>query len=67
MTYCIAGGKTFNMVLSHVDHSNPATWSDDTAVSDMRANFAQWDPKYVLFGYLYFQDLHLTPNSLAQA
>ncbi|KAL2204839.1 FAD/NAD(P)-binding domain-containing protein [Sarocladium strictum] len=45
MTYCIAGGKTFNMVLSHVDHTEPATWSNGAAISEMRANFAGWDPK----------------------
>ncbi|KAK4171586.1 hypothetical protein QBC36DRAFT_365923 [Triangularia setosa] len=45
MTYCIAGGKTFNMVLSHMDHSDPSNWSNDTAVADMRDNFAGWDPK----------------------
>lgn len=45
MTYCIAGGKSFNMVLSHVDHSDPSTWKQESAVPDMRDYFKDWDPK----------------------
>ena len=44
MTYMIAGGKSFNMVLSHVDHSDPATWRPETALADMRQYFKDWDP-----------------------
>lgn len=47
MTYTIASGKSFNMVLSHRDTSDPATWSNDTALEDMRKEFNGWDPKYV--------------------
>ncbi|KAH6877159.1 salicylate hydroxylase [Thelonectria olida] len=45
MTYCIAGGKSFNMVLSHVDHSDPTTWNSRDAVKDMRDHFENWDPR----------------------
>lgn len=45
MTYTIAGGKTFNLVLSHVDHSDPSTWKPENAVEDMKAYFRGWDPK----------------------
>ena len=45
MTYCIAGGKTFNMVLSHVDNSDPANWKPENAISDMKEYFQDWDPK----------------------
>ncbi|CAM1506339.1 Fc.00g059800.m01.CDS01 [Cosmosporella sp. VM-42] len=48
MTYTIAAGKSFNMVLSHVDHTNPSTWSQlsqDKILSDMRAEFGGWDPQ----------------------
>lgn len=45
MTYCIAGGKSFNMVLSHVDHTDPETWAERDAVQDMREHFDTWDPR----------------------
>jgi salicylate hydroxylase len=45
MTYTIAGGKSFNMVLSHVDHSDPAKWEQKTAIEDMRNYFTGWDPR----------------------
>ncbi|KIW23274.1 uncharacterized protein PV07_11485 [Cladophialophora immunda] len=48
MTYTIAGGKSFNMVLSHPDRTDPATWnqqSPDKVMSDMRAHFDGWDPR----------------------
>jgi salicylate hydroxylase len=45
MTYSIAGGKSFNMVLSHPEDSNPSTWRQETAVADMKQHFRGWDPK----------------------
>ncbi|KAH8588837.1 hypothetical protein B0O99DRAFT_746539 [Bisporella sp. PMI_857] len=45
MTYCIAAGESFNMVLSHVDESDPGTWNSDHAVNEMRKEFAGWDPQ----------------------
>ena len=47
MTYTIAAGKSFNMVLSHVDRSDPATWRPETAIADMRSYFQDWDPRRV--------------------
>lgn len=47
MTYTIASGKSFNMVLSHVDHSDPSTWKPETALKDMKEYFSGWDPQYV--------------------
>ncbi|RFU34075.1 hypothetical protein B7463_g2329, partial [Scytalidium lignicola] len=47
MTYTIAAGKSFNMVLSHVDKTDPATWKPETAISDMRNEFLGWDPRLV--------------------
>ncbi|KIW56578.1 hypothetical protein PV05_05230 [Exophiala xenobiotica] len=47
MTYMIAGGKSFNMVLSHPDRSDPSTWSSQTPeriLSGMRDHFKGWDP-----------------------
>lgn len=44
MTYTISAGKSFNMVLSHVDRSDPSTWKPETAKEDMRAYFSGWDP-----------------------
>jgi salicylate hydroxylase len=48
MSYTIASGTSFNMVLSHVDHSDPEGWTDATAIQDMRENFADWDPRLVM-------------------
>jgi salicylate hydroxylase len=48
MTYTIAAGKSFNMVLSHVDRSDPATWKPETAIQDMRNHFKDWDPQSVI-------------------
>ncbi|KAF4965567.1 hypothetical protein FSARC_6652 [Fusarium sarcochroum] len=45
MTYCIAGGNSFNMVLSHVDHSSPSTWNTENAIQDMQKSFLNWDAK----------------------
>lgn len=47
MTYTIAAGKSFNMVLSHVDKTDPATWKPETAVADMRKEFSGWDRRLV--------------------
>jgi salicylate hydroxylase len=43
MTYTIASGKSFNMVLSHPEDTDPSTWSQETAVDDMKHHFAGWD------------------------
>ncbi|PYH76830.1 salicylate hydroxylase [Aspergillus uvarum CBS 121591] len=44
MTYTIGAGKAFNMVLSHPDSSDPATWDAVTALKSMRTEFQGWDP-----------------------
>ncbi|KAL3475747.1 hypothetical protein BJX99DRAFT_229213 [Aspergillus californicus] len=48
MTYTIAAGQSFNMVLSHRDESDPSQWGDlsqDRILQDMTAEFAGWDPE----------------------
>jgi len=45
MTYMIAGGKTFNMVLSHPEERDPAEWHQETANKEMRSHFEGWDPR----------------------
>lgn len=49
MTYTIAAGKSFNMVLSHPDHSGPSTsqppQSQEETLRDMQREFAGWDPR----------------------
>ncbi|RHZ43502.1 putative salicylate hydroxylase [Aspergillus thermomutatus] len=45
MTYTIGAGKSFNMVLSHPDQTDPSTWDQTTALHDMRNEFEGWDPK----------------------
>lgn len=49
MTYTIAGGKSFNMVLSHRDDSDPNTWSTDPEerLKQMRGYYQDWDPRLV--------------------
>lgn len=44
MTYTIGAGNAFNMVLSHRDTSDTATWDKQTALQDMKAEFQGWDP-----------------------
>ncbi|KAJ5037143.1 hypothetical protein J3E74DRAFT_278698 [Bipolaris maydis] len=45
MTYAIAGGESFNMVLSHIDRSNPATWAKKFLKEDVQNEFKGWDPR----------------------
>ncbi|KXJ85344.1 hypothetical protein Micbo1qcDRAFT_223413 [Microdochium bolleyi] len=47
MTYTISAGSSFNMVLSHVDSSDPRNWNPDTVLEEMRQQFAEWDPQLV--------------------
>ncbi|KIV92258.1 hypothetical protein PV10_06715 [Exophiala mesophila] len=44
MTYCIAGGRLFNMVLTHPETKSPETWDQTNALSEMKAVYAGWDP-----------------------
>lgn len=53
MTYIIAGGKTFNLVLSHVDKTDPSTWKQDNVIQDMRDYFHGWDPWFVAYRALF--------------
>ncbi|KAI1874299.1 uncharacterized protein JN550_002878 [Neoarthrinium moseri] len=50
MTYTIAGGNSFNMVLSHKDLSDPSTWVQESAVENMKKEFSGWDPKLIILG-----------------
>ena len=46
MTYTIATGESFNMVLSHKDARDPSTWQNmtqDEILSEMRSHFQGWD------------------------
>ncbi|KAJ6000802.1 hypothetical protein N7481_001211 [Penicillium waksmanii] len=45
MTYTIGAGKSFNMVLSHPDTTDPATWDRSDALSDMKREFQGWDKR----------------------
>ncbi|KAH7052415.1 hypothetical protein B0J12DRAFT_661602 [Macrophomina phaseolina] len=47
MTYCIAGGKAFNMVLSHPDSPGAEVSQPDKVLEDMRAHFKDWDSRLV--------------------
>lgn len=44
MTYTIAGGNTFNMVLSHPETEDPETWDQSKALDSMKDHFRGWDP-----------------------
>lgn len=54
MTYTIGAGKSFNMVLSHPDDTDPSTWNQLTALHDMRAEFTGWDPRLVDSSHLQY-------------
>ncbi|KAK1624172.1 FAD binding domain-containing protein [Colletotrichum phormii] len=46
MTYTIAAGESFNIVLSHRDVRDPSTWEQKTQaeiLEEMRAEFRGWD------------------------
>ncbi|KAL1970562.1 hypothetical protein VTN77DRAFT_4206 [Rasamsonia byssochlamydoides] len=45
MAYSIGAGKTFNLVLSHPDETDPSGWDQAKALEDMKAEFHGWDPK----------------------
>jgi salicylate hydroxylase len=49
MSYVIAAGKSFNMVLSHPATSDPNTWKPGTEVEDVKKEFVGWDPRLVRF------------------
>ncbi|GME35624.1 3-hydroxybenzoate 6-hydroxylase 1 [Neofusicoccum parvum] len=43
VTYTIAGGEAVNVVLIHPEPSDPSTWKQETAISDMKREFEGWD------------------------
>lgn len=45
MTYPIASGESFNMVLSHIDHTDPETWTKKIVREDILQEFAGWDER----------------------
>ncbi|KAF2032573.1 FAD/NAD(P)-binding domain-containing protein [Setomelanomma holmii] len=45
MSYTIAAGEAFNIVLSHVDRSGPATWTQKFAKEHIQKEFGGWDPQ----------------------
>ncbi|KAL8407053.1 hypothetical protein RB596_005523 [Gaeumannomyces avenae] len=50
MTYTIAGGKSFNMVLSHPDKPGPPSpypQSQEETLRDMQREYEDWDPQLV--------------------
>jgi salicylate hydroxylase len=47
MTYTIANNKSFNMVLSHPEDSDPSTWTQTNVIEDMKQHFENWDPRLV--------------------
>jgi hypothetical protein len=50
MTYCIAGGQAFNMVLSHPDRDAATSTAPDASqdiLERIQKEFVGWDPQYV--------------------
>lgn len=52
MSYTIAAGESLNLVLSHVDHSDPTTWTQTFAKEHIQKEFCGWDPQCVPFSVL---------------
>ena len=47
MSYTIAGGKSFNMVLSHRDSTAASHLRREDVLADMKRHYMGWDPKLV--------------------
>jgi len=47
MTYTIAGGEVFNMVLTHPEDKDPSTWNQRDLLSEMKSTYEGWDRTYV--------------------
>jgi len=50
MTYTIAAGQSFNMVLSHMDSSDPSLWpalKQEDILASIKTEFQGWDPQSV--------------------
>lgn len=63
MTYVIGAGKSFNMVLSHADHSDPSTWDQATPLA-VRREFQGWDGRYAsMYCRLFFCLLMLSTQT----
>lgn len=46
MTYCIAGGQAFNMVLSHPDrNASTVPGADHDVLETMKKEFECWHPQ----------------------
>lgn len=43
VAYTIAGGDAINVVFIHPEPSDPSTWRQETALEDMKREFAGWD------------------------
>ncbi|KAJ8118508.1 hypothetical protein OPT61_g525 [Boeremia exigua] len=45
MSYTIAAGQSLNLVLSHIDRSDPGTWNQSHAKEHIEKEFGGWDPQ----------------------
>jgi len=45
MSYTMNSGQSYNMVLSHIDRSDPSTWTRKFAKEDILREFNDWDPQ----------------------
>ncbi|OJD36897.1 salicylate hydroxylase [Diplodia corticola] len=43
VTYTITGGAAVNVVLIHPEPSDPSTWKQETALTDMKEQFVGWE------------------------
>ncbi|OAP60201.1 hypothetical protein AYL99_05203 [Fonsecaea erecta] len=44
MTYSIAGGRLYNMVLTHPEPNEPEKWNQANALAEMKSVYTGWDP-----------------------
>lgn len=49
VAYTIAGGDAINVVFIHPEPSDPSTWRQETALEDMKREFAGWDFRRVKY------------------
>ena len=59
LTLLQRGGKEYNLVCIHPDDGSVEYWTAEGSADKLRADFADYDPRYVLYSVLVVQTLTL--------